>query len=146
MFFLVAEGVSMMGISSLNSWAKPMRRTRTVAGLYLWSVLWSELQRTFSTELLLSMVSTPNFVLIAVLQNSCGSICIEFGSCGFNLSLIISSRWYSWAVEFLQSVLHAPAPYPGLHRPCGCVCPKGKMLNQDFKAFILFFVNGLSLM
>lgn len=56
--FFCYEGVSMMGISSLSCWAKPMKKTRTAAELCLWSVPWSELQRTCFTELLLSMVTT----------------------------------------------------------------------------------------
>lgn len=55
-FCLMAKGVSMMGISSPSCWAKPMRRTKTVAELSLWSVLWSELQRTCFTGHLLLMV------------------------------------------------------------------------------------------
>lgn len=46
-----------METSSFSCSAKPTRRTRTVAELCLWLVLWSELQKTFSTGLLQLMVS-----------------------------------------------------------------------------------------
>lgn len=51
--------------------------------------------------------------------------CLEYlwftGSFTLSWLFCLSSRWYPRVVEFLQPLLHAPASYFGLHRPCCCI-------------------------
>lgn len=67
-----------MGISSLSSWAKPMRRTRTAVELCLWlMLLWGQ-QKIYFTELLLLMVRTKFLWKYIFSDSSWSSMCFLF--------------------------------------------------------------------